>query len=584
LQHHLIPLISLRVLISHGLRPFLPLHCPYKTIPQLAGKIRYLLYVDGRYYARRVVPAELRKILGKRELQEPLGADRRKALEQLPVALVRINAKFDHARAVMAAGEEQLSAERFVKSAPLPPAELAAVHYQERLALDLAYRQAGPSWASIGIDDVYVRDLRLTLAGRLSNAEIDRLIGDVLDRYRRRGNVVATPGSAEWREIAQVVAGAELEALERSVERDEGADPATQSHPPHLAPRKIEMDPTFEPKEHVSLRGLLEDHLRALEREGRGRAGRKAWPRIFDDLVEFLANHRGLKGNARRLADDAHRLTGVELTIWRDKKLETLASKTVKDVWMAAVKAALGRAVEDHKLEDNPAAKVKVRSAPRTVIRPKGYTDSEAAAVLRAARHYAPTDRDNPQTMESTHIASAKRWGPWLCAFTGARIGEIMQIRKSEVLQEGEIHFVRLTPEAGSVKSRIFRDVPLHPQLIEEGFLKFVAQSVEEPLFYAADADLEKRPAQVSSGRVSTWLKEAKLTPDGVQPNHAWRHRFKTTSRDLGLDPRVVEAIQGHAGRTAADNYGEVSLKAKAAAIAKLPPYEVWIGVEEGPR
>jgi integrase len=539
----------------------------------LAGKIRYLLYVDGRYYARRVVPAELRKILGKRELQEPLGADRRKAIEQLPIALVRINAKFDHARAVMAAGEERQNEERVAKSAPLPPAELAALHYQDRTALDLAYRQAGPSWASIGIDDAYVRDLRLTLAGRLSSAEIDRVIGDVLERYRRRGNLVATPGSAEWREIAQVVAGAELEALERSVERDEGADPATQRHPPHLVPR-AEVDSTFEPKEHVSLRGLLEDHLRALEREGRGSAGRKAWPRIFDDLVEFLAAHRGLKGSARRLADDARRLTGVELTAWRDKKLEMLASKTVKDVWMAAVKATLGRAVEDHKLDDNPAAKVKVRSAPRAVVRPKGYTDSEAIAVLKAARHYTPVDRENPQTMESEHISSAKRWGPWLCAFTGARIGEIMQLRKSDVRQEGEIHFVRITPDAGSVKTRVYRDVPLHPQLIEEGFLRFVAQAAAEPLFYAADADPKKRPAQVSSGRLSTWLREAKLTPEGVQPSHAWRHRFKTTSRDLGLDPRVVEAIQGHAGRTAADNYGEVSLKAKAAAIGRLPPYE----------
>lgn len=540
----------------------------------MAGKIRYFLFVDGRYYARRVVPQELRQIIGKRELQEPLGADRRRAIEQLPIALVRIGAKLDHARAVLDGQDERDSAERTRKASPLSPGDLARLHYQERIALDLAYRHAGPSWASIGIDDGYVHDLKAVLAGRLADDEIEHVLGDTLERYKRRGNISAEPRSAVWRETAQAVAGAELEALERSVERDDGADPAKQTHPPHLAPSPI-VGPPPPPQAPLSLRGLLDAHLSALERQGRGRAGRSAWPRVFEDLIQFLAAHRGLKANSAKQADDARRLTGAELTAWRDKKLETLASKTVKDVWMASVKAALGRAVEDQKLHANPAASVKVRSAPRPVVRPKGYTDDEAVAVLKAARDYRSVVRDNPQTTESAHIASAKRWGPWLCAFTGARVTEIMQLRRSDVLTEGGIHFLRITPDAGSVKSRVYRDVPLHPQLIEEGFLDFVKHAKAEPLFYSDTADMKKRPAEVSSGRLSTWLKSSKLTPAGVQPNHAWRHRFKTLTIDLALDPRVVEAIQGHAGRTAADGYGEVSLKARYAAIKQLPAYSV---------
>lgn len=540
----------------------------------MAGKIRYLLSVDGRYYARRVVPKELRSIVKKRELQEPLGADRRRALDQLPVALMRIGAKLDHARAVLDDQGKRDGADRTRKASPLSPLDLARLHYQERLALDLAFRQAGPSWASIGIDDRYVNDLRAVLAGRMTDDETERVLGDTLELYKRRGNISAEPRSPGWRETAQAIAGAELEALERSVERDEGADPAKQIHPQHLAPTPIDEPP---PALHLplSLRGLLEAHLSALELQGRGRAGRKAWPNVFDDLIQFLADHRDLKGSTRKQADDARRLTGVELTAWRDKKLETLASKTVKDGWMASVKAVLGRAVEDHKLEANPAARVRVRSAPRPLTRSKGYSDIEAVAVLKAARDYRPVVRDNPRTTESVHITSAKRWGPWLCAFTGARVTEIMQLRRSDVQSDGEIHFIRITPDAGSVKSRIYRDVPIHPQLIAEGFLDFVGDAKGEALFYSDTADPEKRPAETSSGRLSTWLKASKLTPEGMQPNHAWRHRFKTISRDLILDPRVVDAIQGHAGRTASDGYGDVSLKARYAAIKQLPEYDV---------
>ena len=46
---------------------------------------------------------------------------------------------------------------------------------------------------------------------------------------------------------------------------------------------------------------------------------------------------------------------------------------------------------------------------------------------------------------------------------------------------------------------------------------------------------------------------------------------FKTVWRDAGLDPRVMDAIQGHAAKTVSDSYGEVTIKAQAAALAKFP-------------
>jgi hypothetical protein len=42
---------------------------------------------------------------------------------------------------------------------------------------------------------------------------------------------------------------------------------------------------------------------------------------------------------------------------------------------------------------------------------------------------------------------------------------------------------------------------------------------------------------------------------------------------ELGISDRVMDAIQGHAGRTAGDSYGDVALKAKRDANEKLPIY-----------
>jgi site-specific recombinase XerD len=43
---------------------------------------------------------------------------------------------------------------------------------------------------------------------------------------------------------------------------------------------------------------------------------------------------------------------------------------------------------------------------------------------------------------------------------------------------------------------------------------------------------------------------------------HGFRHRFKTIGLEAGISTRVLDAIQGHAARTAGDSYGDVTVKA----------------------
>ena len=539
----------------------------------MAVKIRFLLFRDGRYYARRIVPTELRPIIGKNELREPLGADRRRAIEQLPVALVKINALIDHARAAQYSRNGADRAYLAAKLAPMAASELARTHYNEQLALDDALRNSGSGWAKIGINDAYVFDLRAASAGTLNDAEIVELLGSFINRYYLRGNITAAPNTPEWRQYARALADAELEVLARMFERDEGASYST-NHPVHLAPRVVEdvEEPFVAP---VSLRGLLDLHLTHLVSNGGGISARKSWTPVFEDLLQFLQVFRGLKGPARSQADDARRLTADELIAWRDVKLQSLSAKTVKDVWMASVKSVLARAVEDRKLPSNPAKEVKVRLVTVPKVREKGFTDGEAEAVLRLCLRYAPPIQSNTANRESAHVTAAKRWGPWLCAFSGARVSEILQLRKSDIQVQNGINFLHITPEAGSVKGKSYRDVPLHQQLLDLRFLDFVEQSPDGPLFFSHTADPAKLPAQAVGNRVAKWLRLQNIIPTVVQPNHGWRHRFKTLSINAENDPRVTDSIQGHTGRTASDGYGDVTLAAKKRAIDRLARYSL---------
>jgi integrase len=132
-------------------------------------------------------------------------------------------------------------------------------------------------------------------------------------------------------------------------------------------------------------------------------------------------------------------------------------------------------------------------------------------------------------------------------------------IRKEDVRTESGHPVFDLNPLAGSIKTGTYRLVPVHPHLIELGLLRFVADSGDGPLF-----------ARGSYKRVLDFVR-AVVTDERVQPNHAWRHRLKSVSRNLGFDPRVVDAIQGHAARTSGEDYGDVSVFAMARVINAIP-------------
>lgn len=180
-------------------------------------------------------------------------------------------------------------------------------------------------------------------------------------------------------------------------------------------------------------------------------------------------------------------------------------------------------------------------------------------------------------TETDTPDKAARRWVPWLCAYTSARPGEITQLRGADVVQEDGIWALRITPEAGSVKGREPRTVPLHEHLIEKGFLKFVDQNGPGPLFYnpqarrhGTQAAKKKKPRSVQARqRLADWVRRLGVGGNGLSPLHGWRHTFKTRAARAGIEAGMRDAICGHSPRTVADEYET------PAAMKKFPRYEV---------
>lgn len=194
----------------------------------MAGKLRYWKEKDGRFYARVAVPAQLRPFLDRprSELIEALGADRRAAIRLHPAALARLQHELMLAERKANAGKSTPAEARF----PMAPAQIAASHYAQRLALDDELRN--DIRHSFGyVDELLVQRLRDGMAGKLTDQELVDLVGTRIERFRLQGNFDAATGSDEWRQIARSLCVAEYEALSRMAERDEGDVTGRPEHP-----------------------------------------------------------------------------------------------------------------------------------------------------------------------------------------------------------------------------------------------------------------------------------------------------------------------------------------------------------------
>ncbi|MFT5616363.1 MAG: integrase [Granulosicoccus sp.] len=417
-----------------------------------------------------------------------------------------------------------------------------------------------PRYPSVGIDDVLVNRLRMAIAGSADNDELGALVGAQIKRFQASGNIDAKPGSDEWRVIARALCSAELEALARVAERDEGDFTGQPT-----APIIVNAQPPEEPQQRVSLTGLWVDYVKnrqtlgyMVEDDGRRQA------LAVKSLISFLRH------------DDANKITKKNMADWLDHTLTHKKPSTISRVYLPTIRSLFRWAVEKDRMKENPAADIRL-AAPKTIHnRERGYTTPEAVTVLMAARFYEPKISHYGKVLEAEKMTAAKRWVPWLCAFTGARVAEITQLRREDFRDEEGTTTIRITPDAGGTKTGQWRDVPLHPQIIALGFLDYLNTIPSGPVFHnAKDPKRYLYSAKKLSNSIGDWLRVESLVPKGVQPSHGWRHRFKTVGRELGIQDRVLDAIQGHAPRTAGDAYGDVNVKTKINAINRLPEYDL---------
>jgi integrase len=107
------------------------------------------------------------------------------------------------------------------------------------------------------------------------------------------------------------------------------------------------------------------------------------------------------------------------------------------------------------------------------------------------------------------------------------------------------------------------RKIPLHPALIEEGFMEYAAGLPKDGLLFPdIPPDRFGRRAGTATKWIGKWVRgTVGITDRRFDPNHAWRHRFVSECREAGVDEETRNALTGHSDGSVSRDYGEFYIR-----------------------
>lgn len=149
-------------------------------------------------------------------------------------------------------------------------------------------------------------------------------------------------------------------------------------------------------------------------------------------------------------------------------------------------------------------------------------------------------------------------WLPLLSLFNGARQAELAGLKVSNVQEDEEtgypLIFIVAERKAGkSLKTKSSeRVVPVHPQLVKLGFLRYVAErrrDGEDAWLFPLVAPVLGRAAVAAWSKwFGRYLRKHVGVLDAAKVYHSFRHGFKDALRRASPDEELRDALTGHRG------------------------------------
>ncbi|MEZ9301695.1 tyrosine-type recombinase/integrase [Vibrio breoganii] len=228
---------------------------------------------------------------------------------------------------------------------------------------------------------------------------------------------------------------------------------------------------------------------------------------------------------------------------------QKLSIKTVRD-YLAAVKQFYNWLVIMQFVVNNPFNLIKVKTDTRLASEQRKKWSNEELWKLFTHDNFTG-EIGNNDTKVNYQRKQQDFWLPYILLYTGARVGEVCQLKTKDVVQMEGVWCVSINEEDDkSVKTKAsVRLVPLHKQLLGLGFLNYVNQRYEakqEQLFDIKSYGVNQSWSEQFSKRFAKVLKQIDLVGKDRPTLHGLRHTFIDAAQSVGIPENEVADIVGH--------------------------------------
>lgn len=250
----------------------------------------------------------------------------------------------------------------------------------------------------------------------------------------------------------------------------------------------------------------------------------------------------------------------------------TLSPTTVNS-YVHKMSALFNYGVVEERIDKNPARKLGLEGYEHSEEDRNPFSPAQLEKIFSAAIYTGcQDDGRNWAKVGTLRPKGTKFWVPLIGLYQGMRLNEICQLRLEDIKREGGIDFFDIRPDSMGAKkgqakqedrgqrtktASSRRRVPVHPRLVELGFLDFVQglRGSEERLF----PNLKKDIRGYYSDGFQKWfsrLLDKQKAREAKTSFHSFRHSWANAMRLAGV-PQERRRLIGGWKRTATDEkYG----------------------------
>ncbi len=573
------------------------------------ARISHLVRRGSAYSARTRVPLDLVEVIGKRELVKALGTnDEAEAKRRLYPILADWQREFDDLRsrkALVPADRDHAVWDHYTATLARDEAARAATASETEIEAEKAtliakaqrgeIKDANPLTildATLGLEvmqhsgevSAYARAAKLKeMRKHLTTGNVS-LIANEVNEYLRENRLLVEQGTADWISLARHMMRAEIEALERTLERDLGDFGGKPADP-------IVKPATGSRREVAKAGETIMEVFSAFARENPNRVAPDRLDQIRRDIgtfVEVVGASFPVHAIDKIAVRDwkallvKYPLRATEVTDFKGMNIrqivnanERLGRPVLSDRTVNRYMSSLGAFCKwltmNGYLAQNPVSGMTLPKEKKS--KTLSFTSEQLNALFKSPLFSgAQSNKEGEWRYISRAgevlIRDHRFWVPLIMLFSGARNGEIGQLATSDVRKLHGHWIFHITTEGDqteqgkSVKTEgSMRVLPIHPELIRLGFLEYHAERIkagDKQLFPHAKRNERGQMMAEFSREFGKYLTRIGIKEGRGLSLYSFRHGAADALRRAGYLDNQFGFILGHTERSMTGRYGQM--------------------------